>query len=308
MRLSIRYLTKYTYGVEVGESQNALRACPANDGSQRLLDYRLTIDPPTDVVSYTDYWGTRVDIFGINERHTRLSIFADSDVETTLPAHPLDDPDLITEDGYSDLTKDYEYRTRSPHVQWSPELRDWAREITADASGPYEIAVAVHEAVGSRMSYVPDATEVGTPVLEIFETNQGVCQDYAHLSIAACRSIGIPARYVSGYFYATPTGEQPTGDKIEVETHAWIEVALPGFGWWALDPTNQLIAGERHVKIGHGRDYEDVTPLRGVFHGDPESTDLHVGVVMSRKDLGNPVVEPRPSALMTQQQQQQQQQ
>jgi len=299
MRLAIRYATAYIYGVEVGESQNALRVCPADSYTQRLLDYTLSIDPSTELVSFTDYWGTRVDLFGINERHTRLAIVADAHVETVEPVQPTDA--LLP----ADPIVDYEYQAASPHVQWGDQVAEWARDVGSGASTPIAKTLAIHHAIGDRMDFVTDATEVGTPVSEIFEKHQGVCQDYSHLALAAYRSVGMAARYVSGYFYAAASGAEPTSDEIQVETHAWVEVAIPGFGWWGLDPTNQQVASERHVKIGHGRDYEDVTPLRGIYHGETDSTELRVGVTMSRSDLGSAVIEPQPVAVVQQQQQQQ---
>ena len=119
------------------------------------------------------------------------------------------------------------------------------------------------------MSYEPGSTYVGVEVEEVLARRVGVCQDFAHLAIAMCRSIGVPARYVSGYLFTTDdaTGEDPDAEAVRVQTHAWFEAAIPGGGWLALDPTNATEVGLRHVKIGHGRDYNDVPPLRGVFGG-----------------------------------------
>ena len=132
----------------------------------------------------------------------------------------------------------------------------------------------------------------------------GVCQDFVHLALSLYRSVGIPARYVSGYFYAVDVagGGAPETEEIAVQTHAWVEVALPGWGWWALDPTNLQPAGERHVKIGHGRDYDDVLPLRGVYYGT-SSHKLAVEVGMSRGLLTQPV-RTAASELLAQHQQQ----
>ena len=165
-------------------------------------------------------------------------------------------------------------------------------------------------AVADFLTYEGGSTEVGTSVAEIWEQRSGVCQDYAHVAIAVFRSLGVPARYVSGYLYAadSATGAQPDAGEIEVATHAWVEVAIPGFGWWGLDPTNRLVVGERHVKIGHGRDYEDVTPLRGVYHGEAESGGLEATVTMSRSGLEQYRVEPQPPYSRRQEEQQQQQQ
>ncbi|MGH9275258.1 MAG: transglutaminase-like domain-containing protein, partial [Acidimicrobiales bacterium] len=123
--------------------------------------------------------------------------------------------------------------------------------------------------VHTSLDYTPGATYIGVDVNEVLAEAHGVCQDYAHLAVALCRSIGIPARYVSGYFFAASeaTGADVVGDEVEVQTHAWFEAAIPGFGWLALDPTNAQQVGLRHITIGHGRDYDDVPPVRGVYSG-----------------------------------------
>jgi transglutaminase-like putative cysteine protease len=118
-------------------------------------------------------------------------------------------------------------------------------------------------------------------VNEVLAKGQGVCQDYAHLAIALCRSVGIPARYVSGYFFAASeaTGAEVEGDEVTVQTHAWFEAAIPGWGWMALDPTNALQVGQRHITIGHGRDYDDVPPVRGIYTGGGRpNTDASVEI------------------------------
>jgi transglutaminase-like putative cysteine protease len=126
---------------------------------------------------------------------------------------------------------------------------------------------------------VPGSTYVGMDVNEVFARKTGVCQDYAHVMVAMCRSVGIPARYVSGYLPTAlgPRAKTANADAADVTTHAWIEVAIPGAGWWGLDPTNQQEVGASHVKIAHGRDYDDVAPLRGVYHG-PAAHRLDVSV------------------------------
>jgi transglutaminase-like putative cysteine protease len=131
--------------------------------------------------------------------------------------------------------------------------------------------------------YVPGATGVGVDVEHVLATGAGVCQDFAHLTVTMCRALGIPARYVSGYLFTEDDadGADSEQDTVLVETHAWVEAAIPGWGWLALDPTSGQPVGERHVKIGHGRSYEDVQPLRGVFLG-PASSDVTPQVEIRR--------------------------
>jgi len=276
MRLDIRYRTTFTYENLVRESQNELRACPRSDENQELISYRLQTWPVSKVFAFTDYWGTRVDAFGIRLPHVSFEVVAESSVETfqrpllTVAPHleSLRDPSFIS--------AHHEYLLRSPHASWGRGIEAEAvrqRELVGD--DVVSLILALHRVTGARITYARGATEVGIEVEEVLSQGKGVCQDYAHLAVAMCRSQGIPARYVSGYLFTRDdsTGADVTdGDVVEVQTHAWFEAAVPGFGWLALDPTNQKEVGVRHVKIGHGRDYDDVQPLRGVFCGSSSPT------------------------------------
>lgn len=306
MRMTIRYLMTFTYDTHVSESQNALRAKPATDGRQRLIGYSVTVDPAARIFSYTDYWGTQVDCFGVIGRHTRLTVVADAVVETLDTREPAEDEAWPPRVGWN--TPEAEYLTTTPHVAWTGEIAEFARDITSGAGSTVAAAQAVQAGVSEWLSYVSGSTDIGVTVAEVFAQRTGVCQDYAHLALAVYRSLGIPARYVSGYLYAADAaaGERPEDDEVDVSTHAWVEVLVPGYGWWGLDPTNQKVVGEQHVKIGHGRDYEDVMPLRGVYHGDAESGGLTAGVKMSRAALDPYAVQPRPVYVRRQEQQQQQ--
>jgi transglutaminase-like putative cysteine protease len=285
MRLDIRYVTRFDYGAPVVESQNELRACPASDAHQQVVHYRVSTTPPARVASHVDYWGTRVDTFGVAAPHGRLEVVAAATVETSeRPAPPRDvSLDALTDAAWRDVH--LEYLQRSPHVAWGEAVVARARTATADAVDVRAIIEAVEEAVGA-LAYRRGRTEVGVEVEAVLAAGEGVCQDFAHLAIAMLRVVGVPARYVSGYFYTVDdsTGAVGDSDDVEVETHAWVEAAVPGFGWWAIDPTNRRPVGERHVTIGRGRDYDDVAPLRGVFNGAPEH-ELTVNVSMRRLAL-----------------------
>jgi transglutaminase-like putative cysteine protease len=291
MRLDIRYLTRFDYGSSVVESQNELRACPASDEHQQVAHYRVTTVPASRVSSYVDYWGTRVDTFGIAASHEQLEVVAAATVETA--PRPIPDDgiplDALEDAGWRDAH--LEYLQRSPHVAWAQPVATRAREIADGTTDVRGLIAAVEAAVGS-LEYRRGRTVVGVHVEEVLAAGAGVCQDFAHLTIAMLRVLGVPARYVSGYFFTVDdsSGEGSVADEVEVETHAWVEAAVPGFGWWAIDPTNRQPVGERHVTIGRGRDYDDVAPLRGVFNGAPEHI-LEVNVTMRRlalRPLGTP--------------------
>lgn len=278
MRIDLRYECRYRYGAGVADSHNAARICPAGTPTQRLLSYRIDVDPEARVVSYIDYWGTRVDMFGVGGNHRELVVSAEASVETERPTGPSSDAPWRGARPLDDHLDAIELLSPSPHVRWGPEVAAFAADAAAGASTLVEACAAVADAVARRMTYERGATDVGTPVDDVFESGRGVCQDYAHLALACYRSLGIPARYVSGYV-------ADASAYAGVETHAWVEVLVDGYGWWGLDPTNRIAADERHVKIGHGRDYEDLTPLRGVYSGSRADAELAVAVSMSSEGI-----------------------
>jgi len=291
MRLDIRYVTRFDYGAAVVESQNELRACPANDEHQQVVHYRVTTNPVSRVSSYQDYWGTRVDTFGVGASHEHLEVVAAATVETHERPAPGSIVPLAALEEPTWRDTNLEFLQRSPHVRWGAAVAAHARDVAVGAADVRSLVEAVDAAVGA-LEYRRGRTVVGVEVEEVLAAGAGVCQDFAHLSIAMLRALGVPARYVSGYFFTVDdrVGEDTGEDEVEVETHAWVEVAVPGHGWWAMDPTNRQPVGPRHVTIGRGRDYDDVAPLRGVFNGAPEH-ELAVNVTMRRlalEPLGTP--------------------
>jgi transglutaminase-like putative cysteine protease len=311
MRLDIQYRCSFEYAALVRHSQNELRACPTSDERQTVLSYRVSTAPSARVLSFEDYWGTRVDTFGIREPHIVLEVVAEATVETR--AVPLlarsAHLDRLADTEFLDVHR--EYLEPTAHASWGSEVTSEARrQVELVGSDVVSAVLAIHRRVRSTMTYAPGTTYVGVDVEEVLATRRGVCQDYAHLAVAMCRSVGIPARYVSGYLFTRndATGEEVEGDVVQVQTHAWFEAAVPGVGWLALDPTNGIEVGRRHVKIGHGRDYDDVPPLRGMYSGSGGAR-LEVAVEMRRPPVGAGVgAGPPPTmAVWTEQQAQQQQ-
>ena len=295
-RFDIRYTCEFVYDDLVRESQNELRVCPLTDEHQHLVSYRVQTTPASRVFSYADWWGTRVDAFGIREPHLVLDVVAEATVETfarpLLTADPRDD--ALADPAFRD--RHAEYLERTPHANWgSGVTAEAARQAGVAGTGVVSKVLAIHRYVSSNVSYVPGSTYVGVDVDDVFDRREGVCQDFAHLAIAMCRSVGIPARYVSGYLFTVDdaTGEVGDDEVATVQTHAWFEASVPGVGWVALDPTNGKEVGTRHVTIGRGRDYDDVPPLQGVFAG----TAVHqLDVAVEIRRIGAPPAPlPRPT-------------
>lgn len=310
MRLDIRYRSTFIYDDVVAESQNELRACPIADEYQELIRYRVSVVPSTKISSYTDYWGTRVDTFGHRGPHVGLEVMAEATVDTKprpQPAGACRADSLLARD-FLDLHG--EYLERTPHCDWGQAVADIAEEHAAQA-GPDVVSriLALHRLVGTRVEYRKGSTQVGEPVDHVLSHGYGVCQDFAHLAVSLCRSQGIPARYVSGYLFTRDEtvlddAELDDDEPVRVQTHAWFEAAVPGWGWFGLDPTNQQAVGQRHVKIGHGRDYDDVQPLRGVFSGAAGAMvtpDVEIRR-LAMSEMGPPTL---PGRLLQQHQQQQ---
>lgn len=301
MHIEMRYVTRFVYPSPVWDSHNALRARPTDDGYQTTSTYTVEVTPSARIFTYVDSWGTEVNTFSVTTPHDELIVDAHAVVDTKERPEP---PTEITIDALAagDFREStWLYLQPSSHVLWDPGIVAMGTGVAGGASDVRSRIEAVAEHVHDLLEYRPGSTEVGTSVAEILAGGGGVCQDFSHLTIALLRSIGIPARYVSGYLYAADpaAAEQHDEGEIVVQTHAWVEAALPGWGWWAVDPTNRTHVGERHVTIGRGRDYEDVMPLRGVYHGDSEAT-LAVEVTMGHRIVS---VDRLPELTVDQQQQ-----
>ncbi len=286
MHLELRYVTRFIYPSPVWDSHNALRARPADSAHQQLAAYNVTIDPHAKVFTYLDNWGTQVDCFSIAEPHGELIVEAKAVVDTVARPRPPADVAAATLRDDSFREDHWAYLQPSRHVRWGDEVAVTTRKIVESHDDVASQITAVQQEIAERLEYRAGTTVVGTSVSEIWDRGAGVCQDFSHVMVAMLRSAGIPSRYVSGYLYAADPSAHDSHDEGEVvvQTHAWIEAAIPGWGWWGVDPTNAGLVGERHITIGHGRDYEDVMPLRGVYHGDTKAS-LAVEVTMGPKVL-----------------------
>jgi len=282
MNFAIRYLTEYRYEAPVTDNLNALRVKPATTATQRVDDFGVRVDPETRLHQHLDYFGTTVIELGVSRPHDHLSIDVRARVKTTAAEPPkdapwaaLDEPEYRAAGGEFLLANGNE-----PDALALDELVGLVRADT-----PLATVRRLVEVIPDRFEYRAGVTYVGSTVQDLLEAGAGVCQDFAHLAILLLRRNGIAARYVSGYLFAPPEGDE-RADSAEVETHAWIEALVPAAGepaWVAADPTNRSLVGERHVKIGHGRFYADVPPIRGVFRG-AAGASLSASVKMTRTD------------------------
>jgi transglutaminase-like putative cysteine protease len=282
MNFAIRYLTEYRYEAEVTDNLNALRVKPATTPTQRVEDFVVRVDPETRLHQHYDYFGTTVIEFGVSRPHDHLSIDVRARVKTTAPEEPAESGwGALEEAPYRAAAGEFLLGDGEPDALALDELVGLSR-----AESPLATVRRLVEVIPDRFEYRPGVTFVGSTVADLLETGAGVCQDFAHLALLLLRRNGIAARYVSGYLWAPADGDE----SAEVETHAWIEALLPAEGepvWVPADPTNRSLGGETHVKIGHGRHYADVPPIKGVFRG-PGGAELSASVRMTRTDASSP--------------------
>jgi transglutaminase-like putative cysteine protease len=276
--LEVRHETVYTYGAPVELAHHIAFLRPRDDGPQRLLDFALEVDPPPARLAHeTDAFGNTRTLFSLHAPHGALRVTATSRVRLASPVAPEPGPDAPAAREHWRYLAGRAPDSAAGHVFASPlvpladELRDWALPSFPPgrplADGATELMQRLHDG----FEYDPESTHVGTPLLEAFRQRRGVCQDFAHVMIGALRSLGLAARYVSGYLLTEPPPGQPRLQGADA-SHAWVAVALPREDgaepdWLELDPTNACVAGASHVRVAFGRDYGDVTPLRGVIRG-----------------------------------------
>jgi transglutaminase-like putative cysteine protease len=277
-RLSIRHRTGYRYAGPVRASYNEARLTPPSLDGQRTLQASLAVTPAVRPLRYVDYWGTIVDAFDIHVPHTELVVLATSMVETARPrplsagANWADLADPAVQDRFAELL------AASTYVTAEPELAEVGRSQRA-GSTPVQAGLRAAGWTHETLRYERGATHVHTSSAEARAAGKGVCQDFAHVTLALLRAVGLPARYVSGYLH--PAVEAEVGETTAGEGHAWVEFWAGD--WVAVDPTSLADVGSRHVLLARGRDYADVRPLSGVYSGPAAE---HFGVTVEVTRLG----------------------
>jgi transglutaminase-like putative cysteine protease len=281
MYYRIRHLTRFRYSEPITESIMEVRMHPRTEAMQRCLDYQLAVTPKANIHIYRDYLGNSVHHFDIPGAHSHLQLMAESVVEMK-PWPPV--PDRLPASAWEDLDRavadgDYwEMLLPSLYCRWTPLLEKAAGEFDmVRRDDPLSLLSDLSERMFKGFEYTPRTTRVDSPIDEALKQRKGVCQDFSHIFISLARRLGIPSRYVSGYLHHRKEDQDRSDDGA---THAWVECWLPGLGWTGIDPTNNLLAGERHIRTAIGRDYADVPPTRGVFKGGA-TTQLTVAVDVS---------------------------
>ncbi len=274
-QIRILHHTGYSYPDNVLGSHNEVRMTPRASREQWVMNSRIDIQPTPWVLSYTDYWGTRVTAFEIREKHSRLGVTSTATVEITRPLEvaPGVSWDELRMTSFTDTMN--EMLSLSEYVDPGEELCGFASGVARDL-GPAETVFEIIERIREKVEYVPGVTHVQTRARDVWDAGAGVCQDMVHVAVGALRSVGIPARYVSGYLM--PSSDPVPGEPRSAESHAWLQY-WDG-AWMGLDPTNDTAPGEFHVEVGIGRDYADVPPLRGIYSGGGASA-MYVEVEMT---------------------------
>jgi transglutaminase-like putative cysteine protease len=275
VKLRIVHLTGYSYGDAVSTSHHEGRLAPRESDTQRTLSHEVSIGPvPAARRDRIDFFGNRTLHFSIREPHRALEVVATSVVELdpviapNLAASPAWEAvrDRLRQDRRRDVLDAYAFTFEPPLAKAAPALRDYAAPSFPPGRPVLEAVRDLTTRINADFTYDTESTDVSTPVAEVLRRRRGVCQDFAHLEIAALHTLGLPARYVSGYLLTRP----PPGRVKLVgadASHAWIGTFVPDFGWVDFDPTNDLMPSDEHVTIAHGRDFSDVTPLKGVILG-----------------------------------------
>jgi transglutaminase-like putative cysteine protease len=260
MKWEILHRTQYTYTSPVSESFNEVRLHPVSNEWQQVNDFLLKVLPATRLRHHRDFYSNIVHHFDISEPHRMLLVESFLHV-TTQPRPPLaigEKPFPLARIGEAAREpRVFDFLQESRFVDMSPETWRCALNAAADATDTWQAALAIMQFIHSQIKYESQSTQVHTHMSDVLKKRRGVCQDFAHVMLGLCRSLKIPALYVSGYL----------ATEIASATHAWVEVLIPGIGWLGLDPTHNRQIDGTYVKIAVGRDYADVPPVTGNYKG-----------------------------------------
>lgn len=282
MKLHVVHRTRYEYPGPVIDSYNEARLQPVTANGQVCHSFLLKVLPTTRLSHYLDFYLNCVHYFEVPEPHTSLVVEAASTVTTSPDGWLGHDAATAAMRRLPECLREeqcYDFLQSSTYVHVSPEVWRLAVDACQGVDDIWQAALAIMHFVHREFTYTKLATTVKTHMTDVINQRRGVCQDFAHVVLGMCRAMKIPARYVSGYILSgSGPGEELTGC---LASHAWCEVFIPGFGWRALDPTNDQGADERYVKVATGRDYHDIIPIQGNYRGPPAETMVVEVEVMS---------------------------
>lgn len=275
MKYKVTHTTIYNYSEQVPICHNEVHLTPRDHRRQTCLSHRLRIRPePARIDTRVDYFGNYAGSFSIQEEHGRLSVTAHSQVEVAAP----EIPDPATTPAWEEVRDRFalgqppwwlearQFVYASSYVPILDELRTYAQPSFSPGRPWLASVLDLTKRIFTEFKYDPTATTINTPVAQVFKQRRGVCQDFAHLQIACLRSLGLPARYVSGYLLTSPPAGQPRLVGADA-SHAWVSAFCPEVGWVDFDPTNNQIPTTKHIILAWGRDYSDVCPIKGVLVG-----------------------------------------
>jgi transglutaminase-like putative cysteine protease len=288
MFYSIRHVTRFRYTSPVRESVMELRMQPRSEGPQALRNFQLSTNPRAQLYAYTDHFGNAVYHFNVLREHSELRVDVLSVIEVKDFLATPAQTDSLEWSRFNKLNltgEHYDLLEESQFARFSPQLRGFVAMNGLERPGgdPMSALKRLAGVIYGAFDYEVGVTQVHSPIEAALDAKRGVCQDFAHIMIAIARSWGVPARYVSGYLYHRRQDKDRSGEDA---THAWVEAYLPSMGWVGFDPTNKLLAGERHIRVATGRDYGDVPPTRGTFKGDAGS---ELGVAVTVEPTAAPV-------------------
>jgi transglutaminase-like putative cysteine protease len=298
MNYKISHTTTYHYNVPVSVCHNEARLKPLNTFYQQCKASEIIIDPPaSDYSERVDFFGNHVTYFTIQQAHQMLSVSSVSTVKTLPEARDLDSYNNISweevatcfsEQHDEDILDAKQFILNSPLIAANQEMANYAERSFLEGRLIIDTVQDLMERIHRDFTYDPHFTTIATPLLDVLKHRRGVCQDFAHLAIGCLRSMGLAARYVSGYIETLP----PAGQQRLIgadASHAWFSVYVPNMGWIDFDPTNNQMPMEKHITVAVGRDYHDVTPLKGVvFGGGKHKLDVSVDVASIEESINAP--------------------
>jgi transglutaminase-like putative cysteine protease len=286
MKYKLRHQTLYTYANEVYNYQSILCLQPQNSAKQICKNFKIEIEPkPSKIYSRKDYFGNTQHYFSLHQSHKSLKVVVSSEIEVLNNAsQPVN---LITcEEAKLKFTTDralkievLQYQLPSQFITWDEEITAFAESCLLPNTPLFEAVLNLIKKIYTEFQFKSGSTNINTPLKTVLKERRGVCQDFSHLAIASLRSVGIPARYVSGYIETLPPIGKPKLEGSDA-SHAWISVYIPGMGWCEFDPTNNMIPQQRHIVTAYGRDFADVSPMKGIiFSSGDHKVKVEVDVI-----------------------------